>query len=795
MGADTRRLLGEGPPEPNYTTESSAVLQAELRCINAVERRAASTEDCLALAFSGGGIRSASYGMGLMQALAAHDKLVLMDYLSSVSGGGYLSSALTWYLSCKDQQGQARFDCGNRFPFGKKGVGNKFGRSSTVSNLLNYLRLHGNYLMPGKGLGLLAFVATFLRVMAGSFTVYFALLTLCFVLLIFLVRAVLVLLLKCVDVLPKDLGFAAALGRLTEHPFSALFLTLCGVSVLLFLLRTVIFSWKTYRGVSAYSTDVNTQIRLGTLLKFSLGTLLLGLLPFVAGKMEHVANLLQLAAGSTSLGAALGFLAHRREMISEKGLSPLQLTLAASLLLCGILLGAYGVADTMVQALHDAPEGASNAMHQAHGVADNARWWGAWLGPILLLLILFIAWRSNINLVGLNRMYRNRLMETFMQAPATVNSAVWAQATAANEALLKDMCQAPNHRPYHLINCNVVLPDSDNAGFRGRKGDSFVVSPLFCGSDATGWCSTATYGVNRRDAGLTLATAMAISGAAANPNAGISGQGPTTDKAVALVMSLLSLRLGFWAHNPAGGSTLNDKPNFLLPGLQALSPFRWSLKKSRLIESGQSEKEAWIELTDGGHFENLGLYELLRRRVRLVVVSDASEDRQFRFADLANAVEKARVDFGVKVTFDETYSLRDLEPGSAARASAVPDLANAAWGQDTAKRGFALARLDYPALLNSHGEEERAETAGWLVYVKPTLVPNIGIDVVSYRRRYPEFPHQSTADQFFDEVQFEAYRELGYQTGEQLLRALSSPSGEACQALQQVGDLLKCRAD
>jgi len=219
-------------------------------------------------------------------------------------------------------------------------------------------------------------------------------------------------------------------------------------------------------------------------------------------------------------------------------------------------------------------------------------------------------------------------------------------------------------------------------------------------------------------------------------------------------------------------------------------PFRWGLKKTGLVESGQSEKESWLELTDGGHFENLGVYELLRRRVKLIVVSDASQDGEFRFADPANAVEKARVDFGVKVIFDPAYSLRDLEPKSAARVVNRQDLLDAAWGEETARRGFALARLEYPAPPTDDDKEKSAVTLGWLVYVKPTLLPEIGIDVVSYRRQHPEFPHQSTADQFFDEVQFEAYRELGYQSGQQLLRALSldKPS----EALQQVGALLKC---
>lgn len=527
-----------------YTAHSDAVLQAEWQHINAGGQQAGSTEDCLALAFSGGGIRSASFGMGLMQALAANKKLALMDYLSTVSGGGFLGSALTWYLSGRGKDGTARFDCSEHFPFGRKGAGNKSDRSSTVSNLLNYLRLHGNYLMPGKGLGVLAFVATFLRVMAGSFAVYFALLTLCFALLL-LVKGVL---LALQPVFSANAGLTEALTVLGEHAFSTFFLPLCLLSALLFLWRSVYFSWESFKGVHAYATDVETQIRLGRFLRFGLATLLLGLLPIAVECVGDIASRLKVAAGSVSLGAVLGFLAHRQEMVSTKRLSPWLLTLAACLLLSGMLLGGYAVADQLVETLRAAYAG--------------GQWDSRLLLGLLLPVTLWLAWRCNINLAGLNRMYRNRLMETYMQAPETVDHAVWAPASGANEALLKDMCQAPNHRPYHLINCNVVLTDSDNAGFRGRKGDSFVVSPLFCGSDATGWCRTEHYGVNPQDAGLTLATAMAISGAAANPNAGIAGRGPTTDKAVALVMSLLSLRLGFWARNPAGGSLSSTTPQF-----------------------------------------------------------------------------------------------------------------------------------------------------------------------------------------------------------------------------------------
>ncbi|MBF0304808.1 MAG: hypothetical protein HQL41_04045 [Alphaproteobacteria bacterium] len=141
---------------------------------------------------------------------------------------------------------------------------------------------------------------------------------------------------------------------------------------------------------------------------------------------------------------------------------------------------------------------------------------------------------------------------------------------------------------------------------------------------------------------------------------------------------------------------------------------------------------------------------MFRRKLDLIVVSDAGCDPNFSFADLGNAIEKARVDFGIQVTFDTP--LADL----------VSDAST------MARRGFAVATILYPN-----------QKPGRLVYLKPTVTTGLPADLYAYRAANAAFPHQSTADQFFDEAQFEAYRELGYQLGKAVRTELACETAPA----------------
>jgi hypothetical protein len=162
-------------------------------------------------------------------------------------------------------------------------------------------------------------------------------------------------------------------------------------------------------------------------------------------------------------------------------------------------------------------------------------------------------------------------------------------------------------------------------------------------------------------------------------------------------------------------------------------------------------KQRYVYLTDGGHFENLGLYELVQRRCRLIVISDAGCDPGFEFADLGNAIRKIRIDLGIEITMDK------IEMHS---RSAVDDHGVEAIDPG---RPFATGRIRYPEW---KGDDTRDAA---LIYIKPGIYGDEPRDVMNYAATHPDFPHESTADQWFDESQFESYRRLGRHIFESLM--------------------------
>jgi hypothetical protein len=377
-------------------------------------------------------------------------------------------------------------------------------------------------------------------------------------------------------------------------------------------------------------------------------------------------------------------------------------------------------------------------------------------GAVASIIVML---RTDLNMIALHRLYRDRLMETFMPNPARHDSSgnpiakkeacvgTWHPATEAEKSWLHRMSPACGTGPYHLLNANVVLLRSKNTLAAGRGGDSFVLSPLYCGSDAPGWQKTEKWICFRKANStdhLSLATAMAISGAAVNPNAASAGQGPTRNRFVALAMSLMNLRLAAWVPNPGRPEQAGRAATWWSPG--------WRILTGR----AHHESEPFVELSDGGHFENLGIYELVRRKVKLIIAADAACDPEYSFADLGTALERCRVDFGVDIDFSGSdYALKQLIPQETI-------------GHDQnfclARRGFALARIRY---------SDDAKDDGLLVYVKTTMTHDLPADVYAYKLTNPAFPDQSTGDQWFDEAQFEAYRELGFSIVESFLDAFA----------------------
>ncbi|MDY6992352.1 MAG: hypothetical protein SVR94_07070 [Pseudomonadota bacterium] len=197
--------------------------------------------------------------------------------------------------------------------------------------------------------------------------------------------------------------------------------------------------------------------------------------------------------------------------------------------------------------------------------------------------------------------------------------------------------------------------------------------------------------------------------------------GAKTNPILAIFTTLLNMRLNIWMANPRR----SRPPRFIFW-------LRYYLKE--LTRQG-SEADALVNLSDGAHHENLGIYPLLRRRCRIIIASDAGSDPQFQMEDLANLQRKARIDLGIEIKFKDINKI-------------FPDVNQK---EHYSQASFMIGDIHYPD----------QDAVGKLIYMKTALIGREPEDLLAYRRKNPDFPDQTTADQFFDEEQFESYRKLG----------------------------------
>jgi hypothetical protein len=223
---------------------------------------------------------------------------------------------------------------------------------------------------------------------------------------------------------------------------------------------------------------------------------------------------------------------------------------------------------------------------------------------------------------------------------------------------------------------------------------------------------------------------MAISGAAANPNMGYHTSGP-----LAFLLTVFNVRLGWWVGNPRwDGPAQRPGPMFAL---------RYLLDE---LAAQTTDRSKFLNLSDGGHFDNLGLYELVRRRCRFILIGDGEQDPELTFGSLAGAIRKCRTDFGVEIDLD-LHAIEETSGLSKAHC-AVGTITYPEQDPTGVVPSFAMRNPDGRAM-------------GLLVYFKASLTGDEPEDIREYRSRFGEFPHQSTGDQFFTESQFESYRHLG----------------------------------
>ncbi|MFZ4285702.1 hypothetical protein [Variovorax sp. HJSM1_2] len=307
--------------------------------------------------------------------------------------------------------------------------------------------------------------------------------------------------------------------------------------------------------------------------------------------------------------------------------------------------------------------------------------------------------------------------------------------------------------PIHLINTCLNQTRDDQSGLYNADRKGTAVTATWRGFEIGPREFMAL--ADDYDAG-TLGRWVAVSGAAASP-----GAGSYTARGLALLVYFLGVRLGYWMRAPRERAAL-----------RWLSHLAWRCWPKPLMLSSEASAtffgldRPWWYLSDGGHFENTGVYPLLKRELDFIILSDASCDARYEFADLENLVRKARIDFGAEIDF---YNQHEAARLFATESPDLTVLSPEDMADNHSCRGVMIARIRYRERPGPMGADGRPGPAyrpeGTLLVVKPNLHDALDVDLLAYAQKHQSFPHESTGDQSFDEAQWESYHRLGEDFG------------------------------
>ena len=703
-------------PEKNADEISEAEKQAIIARRKAIDSKndSKSLQDVAGLSISGGGIRSASFALGVVQELSRNDILQHFDYLSTVSGGGYLGSFLSSYLngapaptetsnkkvaSPNDVAQDPDIGLGsNQLPLNRpRGTiagdpDHSIHRAQSESAPIRHLRGHSKYLLTGGlanrlsmfvlgAFGIIANLIIFLPIVAA---------------ILFSVIAIRPHAIKNLKANPTPLWTQLINDETSFYLLIAIPIAIGSLSM--------VFSIARYVGrekvAQCWLAIVSWFLPVGLLFVFW------RMLPWTIVQAEwffgqkdtgRLSVWFNVATASTVImfmqryWALLNANPSMSKIKRIVGLVVLGLFGPIFLIACLYLLAHFTV------------------------LSDKSSDLSFWILLILTFVpLLFGLLFLDINQSSLHPFYRRKLCQAFLIARENLE-----ESTVANDSMKLSKMRIRNKSgPYHLINAALNAPSSDNGALRERGTDFFFFSQAYTGSASTGYFPTDEW--EKRDSRLNLGTAMAISAAAASPVMGV-----VPLPSAKFLLALFNVRLDFWLSVP-GRPTIP---------LLWWTPGPWYLIRQAI--GWMDEKSTFVNVSDGGHIENLGLYELLRRRCRYIVVIDGECDPKLECGAFMQVARFAKLDFGVEVTIDMDR-FQTKQDGAA-------------------KYHFSFGKIHYPSLEPG----ETIDLEGRIVYIKLSRTGNEPAGVQHYRLRNPDFPHQSTADQFFDEAQFEAYRCLG----------------------------------
>jgi len=748
----------------------------------------------IGLALSGGGIRSATFNLGFLQALAEAGELKKIDYLSTVSGGSYIGAFLHRMYhrdSGKAEQVEAVL-------------------KDTRSAPLRWLREHGRYLAP-RGTGdLLTGLGVSVRNWLALHLMLAALLLLFFMALVILPR------------LEVFSGFQYEL----PYTFISPWLALPAVFLVLMLLAGSVYFLLSLGGMLKAGRARKTTTLFSGLLFCFVFSLLLSIvdtLGYNVFRFTREGHIVQGLAGLAPVTIAVVAILHRvlaGPVAAIMELRSRYVVLGALWLAVFTLLIAYlTLLSSLAYWICLLPIGQIGP--PAGTLALN--WYGMGSFAIVFLLLLLFAAAdrrlSFLNRTSYAQLYTARLVRAYLGAS---NQERWGAGKSILDPIPGDDLDWPSAQPEHgvagplfFVNAtiNETVSSKSQTEHRDRKGISIAVGPAGISAGVQHhatlekvqgdsnricikpfWCAKERFEMfagseseSVQAEALTLGQWVAISGAAVS-----TGLGSRTSLAFSLLCGFTNMRLGYWWDSGIRPGERAGAQHYGFPRLRAMLTAALPLH-SHLFDEFTArfygpERRHW-NLTDGGHFENTGAYELLRRRLPLIIVADCGMDRAGDFADLGNLVRKARIDFNAEIEFmanpadfklpgtgqAKTKALLScFGPLNALRAQPLEPcgappgmhLAPNANSLGYAGKHFALARVKYH---DDPGDTQNDESI--LIVLKPGLTGDEALDLLQYHRAHPDFPHECTSDQFFDEAQWESYRRLGLHIGRQLLRA------------------------
>ncbi|MFE1409888.1 hypothetical protein ACFW6F_03640 [Streptomyces sp. NPDC058746] len=739
------------PPVPNREEQpvlnDTAKARWHTRALQLPGREPAEVGICA----SGGGIRSASVVLGALQALRDAGVVRTARYLVSVSGGGFTAGAFQLALTPeqpKDENGK---------PFVRADLATPEDVFAPGSPEEDHVRRHAKYLADSPREKLLA-AGTVLRGMVVSLGMLALMFTVAGM---YLHAFYSYLPLTDLDALrhPDDQVSHLELYAHVRNPILALLALAGGVTLVASLVRA--FSGQ------ARPAWVRSTIK------------------------AIVALALAVAAYTVIIPAVIWFFAWLSETQTLLPKGGRGVSLLAALTAAATWLGAlYTAAHKSVKKLK--PDGDTASMFSKSNKSITVQSSTGWLKAIVCWLVLLLLgffglallswvavyagdwdWRWKVGLpvallvlpflidqttFSLHPFYRQRLAGAFAVRRAVLND-------GSVGGLPYDYNAEPTNLSTHARKVDrfpqVIFAASAAVSLRnrtapGRPAVPFTFASDYVGGPDTGWVRTSTMEATarpliRRD--ITVQSAVAVSGAAFASAMG------TQTMFFERLLALSNLRLGTWVPNPAYLAELAKYgPDWTMPRLPRMRRLRYQLQE---LVGRYSDTSPMLLCTDGGHFDNLGLVEMLRLRCRTIYIIDSSGDTPPLATTLAQAVTLAYEDLGVVIEFPKDEVLK-LVPGSAVPLG--PAEAMAALNARFSASCVVTGTIRYPEpVLFAPGTPPSDE--GTIIFAKANLTSDMSYELLSYALKEKAFPRQATFDQWFDHAQFDAYRALGHYLG------------------------------